>query len=203
MHTDLLPPSSDHGAFQTALEDAMIVGCLAPSIFNSQPWRWVVGDGKLLLYGDLTKQVTAIDPDGRLLRLSCGVSLHHAYTELAAAGYRFDVARSPEESQPNLLALIHLTGVGEPDPSAGVRARSAWARHTDRRPFAAGSVVSPSDLEDLQRAGQFGGVVVHDITSHADFLATAASAAATMRSANPASKNSTSAGSARPYLTRR
>ena len=182
MHTDLLPPSSDHEAFQTALEDAMVVGRLAPSIFNSQPWRWVVGDGKLLLYGDLTKQVTAIDPDGRLLRLSCGVSLHHAYTELAAVGYRFDVARSPEESQPNLLARILLTGVGEPDPSSGVRAQSAWARHTDRRPFAAGSVVSPSDLEDLQRAGQFGGVAVHDITSHSAFLATAASGAATIES---------------------
>jgi hypothetical protein len=44
----------------------------APSILNTQPWRWRVRDDVLEPHADRTRQVTSIDPEGRLLTLSCG-----------------------------------------------------------------------------------------------------------------------------------
>ena len=178
MDTDAAPPSLEFDAVHHAVQDAVTVACLAPSIFNSQPWRWDIDHRDMLLYADHSKQVTAIDPEARLLTLSCGASLHHAHTELAAVGYLVHVDRLPDPSNPELLARLHVYGVGDPNTVAATQARSSWGRHTDRRPFAAGSTVADSDLAELLRAAHVDRVVVHDVTAQSGFLATAASAAA-------------------------
>jgi hypothetical protein len=59
----------------------------APSIHNSQPWRWVAGERSLRLFTDSDRQLPATDPDGRDLLVSCGVALHHARVGFAAAGW--------------------------------------------------------------------------------------------------------------------
>jgi hypothetical protein len=51
---------------------------LAPSTLNTQPWRWRVHASRLELFADLDRQVTSIDPQRRLLTISCGAALHHA-----------------------------------------------------------------------------------------------------------------------------
>jgi len=56
-----------HDPLGTAAETAL----LAPSIFNTQPWRWTIRSGRLELWGDRTRQLDTVDPDGRLLTLSC------------------------------------------------------------------------------------------------------------------------------------
>ena len=37
----------------------------APSVHNTQPWRWLVGGQSLHLYSDPDRQLPNIDPDGR------------------------------------------------------------------------------------------------------------------------------------------
>ncbi|NJC67448.1 nitroreductase [Planosporangium flavigriseum] len=108
----------------------------APSIHNTQPWRWQPShDGQTLhLYADRSRQLEVEDPEGRLLIESCGTALHHARLALAAAGWRFDVQRLPDNNQPDLLAMITLTGHGDPDEHARVLLDAASRRHTDRRP---------------------------------------------------------------------
>ena len=61
-----------------ALHEAARQALAAPSIFNSQPWRWVVLPGALQLWADRSRQLVTADPQGRLLTLSCGVAAHHA-----------------------------------------------------------------------------------------------------------------------------
>src|SRR5262249_12007497 len=91
-----------------ALAQAAVAALGAPSILNTQPWRWRIGGDIAQLRADRTRQVPSIDPDGRLLTLSCGIALHHARTALTALGSDVDVAHLPEAADPGLLATLRL-----------------------------------------------------------------------------------------------
>ena len=44
----------------------------APSVHNSQPWRFTADDGQQLsLHADTSRRLAAADPDGRELMISC------------------------------------------------------------------------------------------------------------------------------------
>ena len=47
------------------ITDAVGAACRAPSLHNSQPWRWVAEGSTLRLYADLTRVMIAADPEGR------------------------------------------------------------------------------------------------------------------------------------------
>jgi hypothetical protein len=153
----------------------------APSILNTQPWRWRVRDDVLELYADRTRQVTSIDPDGRLLTLSCGAALHHVRVALAAAGQEPAVVRHPEPDHPDLLAQVRVAGphpVQRQDVSIH---RSIRERHTDRRLFPA-PVPVPEDAEAaLHMAAEAEHAWLHHVTpDQLPFLAAAAKQAQTV-----------------------
>ncbi len=56
----------------------------APSVHNSQPWRWRVGQGTMHLYADTALHLPHTDPDCRDLIVSCGAALNHCVIALAA-----------------------------------------------------------------------------------------------------------------------
>ncbi len=107
----------------------------APSIHNTQPWRWTLADGELSLYADRERQLAVADPDGRSVLISCGGALSLALLRLAAAGFATAVDRVPDPAQPDLLARVRVTGRVEPDQATRERAVAAERRHTERRPF--------------------------------------------------------------------
>jgi hypothetical protein len=48
----------------------------APSVFNTQPWRWVLEGDVLELRADRQRQLAAADPFGNMLLASCGAAFH-------------------------------------------------------------------------------------------------------------------------------
>jgi nitroreductase len=118
-----------------ALDQAATAALGAPSIFNTQPWRWRIHGGVAELRAERERQLRVVDPQGRLLMMSCGVALHHLRAALAASGTKVDVARLPESDDPDLLARVRVTGAEEPAPAAIRHYKALLARHTDRRPF--------------------------------------------------------------------
>ena len=89
----------------------------------------------LELYADRSRQLPALDPDGRSMVLSCGAALEPARLGFTAAGWRTEVDPLPDPDRPDLLARIHTVdraAVGRPTVE---RARAAERRHTERRPF--------------------------------------------------------------------
>jgi nitroreductase len=114
----------------------------APSILNTQPWRWQLEPGRLELSAERSRQLPATDPQGRFLTISCGAALHHARTALAAAGWSAHVTRLPGPDQPDLLATLTVTGPTPVSEAAARLAAAIPARHTDRRP------VSETPLSD-------------------------------------------------------
>jgi hypothetical protein len=106
----------------------------APSIHNSQPWRWRVGDESLHLYADPDRHLPNTDPDSRDLLLSCGASLHHAVVALAALGWQAKINRLPDPLHPAHLAVIEVYR----HPAAELDIALAAAiprRRTDRRHY--------------------------------------------------------------------
>ncbi|KKK00350.1 nitroreductase [Micromonospora sp. HK10] len=107
----------------------------APSVFNTQPWRWRVTPDALELRADPDRRLTTTDPDGRLLTLSCGAALHHARVWLAATGWAATVSRLPDPDDPALLARLRVTGPADLDLTAGRLVEAITRRHTDRRAY--------------------------------------------------------------------
>jgi nitroreductase len=111
----------------------------APSIHNSQPWRWRVGENSLHLYADPDRHLLTTDPGSRDLLLSCGAALHHALVALAALGWQAKVHRLPNPAEPEHLAAIEV----HPFPESELDVTLAAAiprRRTDRRLYNAWSV---------------------------------------------------------------
>ncbi len=125
----------------------------APSIHDTQPWRWRVGNDTLDLYRQSGFVRTVTDPDARLATLSCGAALHHARTVLAAEGWHVNVARMPDAADQEHLAHVRVYAPAAPDPSAGRQVRTIPLRHTDRRPVT-GAPVRPEDLRAIVDAVQ-------------------------------------------------
>jgi hypothetical protein len=132
------------------LAAAAVTALRAPSIWNTQPWHWRVEHDVAQLRADRRRQVHSIDPDGRLLTVSCGVALHHACIALAASGSAVVVDRLPDADDPDLLAILRYAGTAEWSPDAQRLRRAITARRSDRRPFADQPV--PEHIVDRLRA---------------------------------------------------
>jgi nitroreductase len=120
----------DHRTVRSALELAI----RAPSVHNSQPWRFVQGRTSVHLYADLQRWLPATDADGRDLVVSCGIVLHHLRVALAAAGLGASVRRTPNPDRPDHLAAIELR-VAPPGEADLGPASAIMRRRTDRRRF--------------------------------------------------------------------
>jgi nitroreductase len=106
----------------------------APSVHNTQPWRWRIEGRAIELRADRSRQLMVSDPLGRNLTISCGCALHHAVVGAAALGWSARVDMLPERADPDLLARLHLASSDVPDDSQNVL-RNIEDRRTDRRRF--------------------------------------------------------------------
>jgi hypothetical protein len=147
-------------AENAALVQAARTAGFAPSIHNTQPWRWRVDGSTLELRAERSRQLTITDPAGRMLTISCGTALHHVRVALAAEGWAADVRRLPEPNDGDLLALLALPGRVEVEPDAVRLVQTMRIRHTDRRPVA-DTPVDPAALATLRHAGESEGARVH------------------------------------------
>ncbi len=120
----------DAGTVRTVLA----LASRAPSVHNTQPWRWRVDAASLHLYADAERQLPNTDPDGRDLILSCGTALHHCVVAFAAVGWRSKVTRLPNPAEPDHLASIELSPY--PADAADIALAAAIPRRrTDRRHY--------------------------------------------------------------------
>ncbi|MBL7256261.1 Acg family FMN-binding oxidoreductase [Paractinoplanes lichenicola] len=145
----------------TPLEQAAQAALHAPSVFNTQPWRWRIDGDTMELYADESRRLETTDRDGRLLILSLGAALHHALTALAAAGWSYFVERL---SGPGPVARIELGPPAPPTPAVQRLAEAIPRRRTDRRAFGR-RTVTDAELTKLRLLVEANGAYLHVVPS--------------------------------------
>src|SRR5262249_26975579 len=86
-------------------------------------------------YADFDRQLTAVDPAGRELVISCGALLHHVRVAFGSLGWRVRVNRLPNPAEPDHLAALEFSRPPEVDERAVRLANAASTRPSDRRPY--------------------------------------------------------------------
>jgi len=123
----------------------------APSLHNSQPWRFRLRPHSIELHADLDRQLPVADPDGRELRLACGAALFNLQLALHGMNIRPTVTIFPDTSQPALLAAVRDGGHKPPTPHQLRMLQAISTRHTNRRPFD-DAAVGPAEQHALRQA---------------------------------------------------
>lgn len=127
------------------ITNAVELACHAPSLHNTQPWRWVVRGASVDLFVDRTRIVTSTDGSGREAVLSCGAALDHLRVAMAAVGWDTHIERFPNPNNLDHLASADFTPMAYVGRARRDRAEAITVRRTDRRPFRA-----PNDWPSLQ-----------------------------------------------------
>jgi hypothetical protein len=107
----------------------------APSVHNTQPWRFRAGHDAIELYADQRRKLR-VDPVGREMLISCGAALFGLRLAVRSLGYLPMVELLPDPAQLRLLARVRMCPGG---PMTGRERQLLTAlphRHTHRGPFA-------------------------------------------------------------------
>uniref|UniRef100_UPI003CC7FFC6 Acg family FMN-binding oxidoreductase n=1 Tax=Nocardia brasiliensis TaxID=37326 RepID=UPI003CC7FFC6 len=140
------------------VEAALAMAVRAPSVHNSQPWRWRIAGEAIQLYADPGRHLVATDPQQRGLILSCGAALHHLRVALAVLGWSAAVEHLPDPGDPDHLATVTLTPYA-PTPTDFELSAALVHRQSDRRRYSSWQV-PPGYLRTVAtRAAQYGAVV--------------------------------------------
>ncbi|MGV9798453.1 Acg family FMN-binding oxidoreductase [Mycobacterium sp. NPDC003449] len=135
----------------TMIEPATITSAVqlaarAPSLHNTQPWRWLSHAGDLQLFLDPNRVLHSTDRSAREALISCGAVLDHLRVAMAAAGWSTTVERFPNPNDPDHLATLRFGPMAFVTDAHRRRADAILARRTDRLPMAA-----PADWASFER----------------------------------------------------
>ena len=155
---------------QQVLHDIVEQATRAPSIHNTQPWRFVAHEDVIELWTDPSRGLAVLDPTGRARHLSCGAALLHARIAAEAAGYLADVVVQPDPSRPEHLADIRLSSGTSTGPHDLADAIST--RHTARAAFVAVEL-PPYVITSLRDAAEVEGCWLRVVDSSDDETAVA------------------------------
>jgi hypothetical protein len=124
---------------------AVELACRAPSIHNSQPWRWVASPTVVDLFADPNRIVRSHDSSGREAIMSCGAALDHFRVAMTAAGWTTHIEQFPNPNKLDHLASIEFTPLDDVTDVWREGAAAILRRRTDRLPFRA-----PTDWDSFE-----------------------------------------------------
>jgi nitroreductase len=105
----------------------------APSVHNTQPWRFEVGEQAIELHADISRQLLE-DPAGREMLISCGAALYGLRLGICSLGYRPEVELFPGPA----LARVRAGLAAPMTPDERKMLQAVPHRHTHRGPFEPG-----------------------------------------------------------------
>jgi len=139
----------------------------APSLHNSQPWRFRVEPDRIELWADPERQLPAADPHGREQRLACGAALFNLRLALHAHGIRPLVTLHTDRAFPDLLAAVRHGGRKAPTALQRELLAAVPRRRTNRRPFT-DEPVTTAELMALRNAAMAEGAWLHVVATPAE-----------------------------------
>lgn len=135
------------------VEAALAAAVRAPSLHNSQPWRFRATPSVIELWADYSREIPVADPDHRELLLACGAALLNLRLAIRAQGGHTSTSLLPEPGRTSLLATVRPVGRAPVAPADRALARAIPRRHTNRRPFLS-TPVAASLVTALRKAAR-------------------------------------------------
>lgn len=145
-----------HATMPPVIEAALRAATRAPSVHNTQPWRFVAGPNHIEVHLDRDRLLAVADPDSREARLSCGAALFNLWLALRDGGRGAVVDLLPDAGRPDFLASVRIAGERPANPELHELAAVIDRRVTNRRPFAQRAVTA-RDRSDMVRAAELEG----------------------------------------------
>lgn len=108
----------------------------APSMHNTQPWRFEVKDHVVDIYLDGSRTLPAEDPTGRAMRIAAGAATFNLRCAAESLGYGAWFGLAPYPEEPDLLARVVLEPTAARNDELRDLAEYIPHRHTDRTPSA-------------------------------------------------------------------
>ncbi|MGN6243929.1 MAG: Acg family FMN-binding oxidoreductase [Motilibacteraceae bacterium] len=110
---------------------------LAPSIHNTQPWRFHAHDDTVEVHADTGRTLRVVDPTGRALLLSVGAAVLNLRLSVLVRLGREPVVRLLPDADPAHVATVRVAGRRAPSPVDLALHAAVPRRRTRRDPFAA------------------------------------------------------------------
>jgi nitroreductase len=134
------------------LHRAAAAAIRAPSLHNSQPWRFRLRDGAIEVLADPSRQLAVADRAGWAVRIACGAATYNARLALATTGTPAEVVLRPAGAEPNVMARL-TPGPARPGTYREGDLYAAIAkRYSNRQPFWPDSVPSPTRARLIEAA---------------------------------------------------
>ncbi|WP_239020497.1 hypothetical protein [Nakamurella antarctica] len=143
------------------LDTVLTAAGRAPSLHNSQPWKFSMTTASIQLHADHSRALPGTDPDGREMLLSCGAALLNLRLAVGRAGVAARVTLFPAGVD-GPIASIESDGVGRLSPESAELERAIVHRRTNRRPFLE-TDIEPMHRRQLVRAAQLEGATAEII----------------------------------------
>ncbi|MEU2662550.1 nitroreductase [Micromonospora sp. NBC_01740] len=107
----------------------------APSLHNTQPWRFRLRDGGIEVLVDPDRRLPATDPTGWGVRIACGAALFNLRLALAVAGTPATVRLRPYPAEPDVVARLVPDVPRRPTPGEQALHAAIPRRFSNRAPF--------------------------------------------------------------------
>ncbi|MEU3457159.1 nitroreductase [Micromonospora sp. NPDC006766] len=117
------------------LRSAVTDAVRAPSLHNTQPWRFRLRDGGIELSVDPLRRLPATDPSGWGARIAAGAVLFNLRLALAVAGTPATVRLRPYPADPNVVARLVPDVPRRPTPNEQILHAAISRRFSNRAPF--------------------------------------------------------------------
>lgn len=120
---------------------------LAPSMHNTQPWRFEINGPVVDVVLDEERTLPAEDRSGRMILIGLGAATFNLRVAAAMLGYESTFATEPDPDRPDIAVRVFLSGRRTTMPPLGGLYGELRRRHTYRGPMMATPV--SSRLTDL------------------------------------------------------